>query len=129
MALNNLAWVLEAQGNFAAAEPLYRQAVEVLRRTAGESDVLFGVVVNNTGDVVRTHEEFTSRPAAGEADGGHPRAALANSTLILPASLDNLAVLYVETGNRRPRCRSASKRSRSAGDAGRGAPGLREEPE
>jgi len=129
MALNNLGLGSRSAGEFAAAEPLLPAAVEVLRRTAGESDVLFGVVVNNLAMLYARHEELPGRPAAGEArrwtSAGPP---WANSTLILPGAWTTRGTLRRDGQPAgRAACRSAASARDPPGERWRGAPGLREE--
>src|SRR5262249_17848742 len=45
--LNNLAELYQLMGNYAAAEPLYRQALEIERTTLGENHVDFATSLNN----------------------------------------------------------------------------------
>ena len=101
VSLNNLADLYRAKGDYAAAEPLYRQAMEIRRAALGEGHPDYAASLNNLallyqamGDYAAAEPLFRQameiyRAVLGE---GHPHYA---------TSLNNLARLSVATGHER----------------------------
>ena len=52
--LNNLAGLLQATGRYEKAEPLYRQALEIVRETLGERHPTYAAGLNNLAGLLRT---------------------------------------------------------------------------
>lgn len=99
LALNNLGRVHHELGNFAAAEPLFQQALAIWRAVQGEQHPDVATVLNNLGSL---------RQAQGDLAGAEQllRQSLAIRRAILPehhpdtaSSLNNLALLYQASGN------------------------------
>ncbi|WP_146066470.1 tetratricopeptide repeat protein, partial [Candidatus Venteria ishoeyi] len=96
--LNNLAELYQAMGDYARAEPLYKQAYEIWKTALGENHPDYAQSLNNLaflyeamGDYARTEPLYKQalqirKTALGE---NHPDTA---------TSLNNLAALYYSTG-------------------------------
>jgi tetratricopeptide (TPR) repeat protein len=90
--LNNLAGVVRAQGRYAEAEALYREALEIDRATIGEGHPDYAIDLNNLANVVKAQGRYAEaeglyrealeigRVTIGE---GHPNYAIRLSNLAL----------------------------------------------
>ena len=57
-ALNNLARLLEAKGHYDGAEPMYREALEIQKKTLGDSHPHVATTLNNLALLLRDVGQF-----------------------------------------------------------------------
>ena len=117
-------------GDYAQAEPLYRQAMEIRRKRLGEDHPDYATSLNNLAALYEARAT-TPRPSRSTArrwrSGRRP---WARTTPTTPPSLNNLAVLYQAMGDyaqAEPLYRQALEIRKKA--PGRGPSRLRHQPE
>jgi CHAT domain-containing protein/Tfp pilus assembly protein PilF len=97
--LNDLAVVLERQGDYSAAEPLYREALAIRRRALGEEHPHVIGCLTALGEVLcRSHQAEAARPLLQEALA-RSRRSLGNEDPQTAAVFLSLATLMRSTGH------------------------------
>jgi tetratricopeptide (TPR) repeat protein len=98
-ALDNLATLYRLVGDYAAAQPLYRQALQIRARTIGEEHPDFAASLSNLGLLCRLMGNYTEAEAFLRQALKVRREALGEEHPDLAASLNNLALLSESMGN------------------------------
>ncbi len=94
--LNSLALMYEGQGDYANAEPLYKQSLTLVETALGDNHVIVGTVLNNLAEVYR------QQGRGAEAEPLYLRSVkigirnFAKEPASLGVSLSNLGLLYEE---------------------------------
>lgn len=97
-ALNNLAGLYHAQGDYARAKPLYEQALSIRRRVLGNDHPDTAGSLNNLTSLYKTRGDFArAKPMYDEALSIYRRV-FGNDHPDTASSLNNLAKLYSDQG-------------------------------
>jgi CHAT domain-containing protein len=97
--LSKLASVYDAQGEYAKAEPLYKQALEIRRRVLGEKHPNFAASLNNLATLYQAQGDLAkAEPLYKQALEIH-RQVLGEKHPNYATSLNNLAALYRARGD------------------------------
>ena len=97
-AINRLALLYKAQGRYDAAEPLYKQAMEIRRAALGEGHPDFAASLNNLASLYQAQGRYDAAEPLYEQAIEIERAALGEEHPDFATSLNNLALLYEAQG-------------------------------
>ena len=97
-AINNLASLYNAQGRYDAAEPLYKQAMEICRVALGEEHADFATSLNNLALLYKAQGRYEAAEPLYKQAMEIRRVALGEEHPDFATSLNNLALLYKAQG-------------------------------
>jgi CHAT domain-containing protein/Tfp pilus assembly protein PilF len=96
--LNNLALLYQAQGEYAQAEPLYRQALEIYKHALGERHPDYGTSLHNLASLYRAKGEYAQAEPLAQKALDLRKEVLGERHPDYGTSLNNLASLYLAQG-------------------------------
>jgi CHAT domain-containing protein/Tfp pilus assembly protein PilF len=97
--LTKLASVYDAQGEYAKAEPLYKQALEIYRHVLGEKHPNFGATLNNLASLYQSQGDYAKAEPLYKQSLEIYRQVLGEKHPDFATSLNNLAALYRSHGD------------------------------
>ena len=97
--LNNLALLYQSMGNYAAAEPLLNQAMEICRAALGEQHPHFATSLNNLAMLYKLRGDYPAAEPLFKQAMDMRRVVLGEQHPDFAQSLSNLALLYDSMGN------------------------------
>jgi CHAT domain-containing protein/tetratricopeptide (TPR) repeat protein len=98
-ALSNLALVLESQGDYAAAKPLYERALDVLKESHGERHPAVATCQNNLADLLKAQGDYKAARALHERALATREALFGRDHTETAQSLNNLAMVQYARGD------------------------------
>jgi CHAT domain-containing protein/tetratricopeptide (TPR) repeat protein len=98
-ALSNLALVLENQGEYAAARPLYDQALDILKEVHGERNADVATCQNNLAELLKAQGDFEAARKLHERALATREAIFGREHTETAQSLNNLALLLYAGGD------------------------------
>ena len=97
--VGNLALFYKAVHNYAQAEPLYKQAIEIDRKVLEENDPDFATDINNLAGLYRAMRNYVQAEPLYKQALEIRRKSLGEQHPVFVSSLNNLAFLYEAMGN------------------------------
>ena len=97
--LGNLADLYHSIGDYAAAEPLSRRALDILRRTVGENDPEYARELNNRGALLRSMGDYPAALEVSQQALELARATRGEEHPGVATAMNNLAGLQMAMGN------------------------------
>jgi nephrocystin-3 len=97
--LNNLALLLDDQGDYAAAEPLYRRALAIAEKALGAEHPQNGTSLNNLASLLRTQGDYAAAEPLFRRALAMAEKALGPEHPDTGTSLNNLAILLNDQGD------------------------------
>lgn len=98
-ALNNLAALYKAQGNYAEAEPLYRRSLRILEKALGPKHPDVANILNNLGELHKDQGNYAQAEPLYQRSLRIWETALGLEHPSVAHSLNNLAALYAAQGD------------------------------
>jgi len=95
--LNDLAMVYSAQNKYATAEPLYKQALEIMESAYGPDDARVGVSLNNMANLQIAMNNYAEAESLFKRSLSIVEKALGPNHPTVASVLENYAVLFRET--------------------------------
>ena len=71
--MNNLAGLYESKGDYARAEPLYRQALEIKKKALGEKHPDYATSLNNLAALYRAMGDYARAEPLFQRGAGDPK--------------------------------------------------------
>jgi len=102
-------------GDYARAEPLYRQALEIRRKVLGEQHPDYAASLNNLAVLYESMDDYARAEPLYRQALEIRKTALGEAHPYYATSLNNLAVLYHSMGDYARAERSIARPSRSGG--------------
>jgi CHAT domain-containing protein/Tfp pilus assembly protein PilF len=99
VSLNNVAMLYESQGNHAAAEPLFKRALEITEKAFGPGHPEVSVSLNNLAGLYYSESNLTDAEPLFQRALKIAKKAFGPDHSRTATSLNNLAVLYLDQGN------------------------------
>ena len=98
VSLNNLAWLYACQGDYARAEPLYRQSLEISKKALGENHPDYAASLNNLAELYCSQGDYAQAGPLCLKSLAIKKQALGENHPEYAVCLGNLAQFYCEQG-------------------------------